>query len=135
VSAVLETPVTDLPATWAWRALADLGEWCGGGTPSKQRSDFWDWGSIPWVSPKDMKSHRLADTQDHITRAAVEGSAAKLFPAKSIALVVRSGILEHTLPVALVPFEATANQDMRVLAPEPDINSDWAEVARKFVEL
>lgn len=126
MSAVLEAPLTELPDGWEWRALADLGDWCGGGTPSKQRSDFWEGGSIPWVSPKDMKSLRLEDTQDHITPAAVRASATKLFPAQSIALVVRSGILEHTLPVALIPFPATANQDMRVLTPKPEISSDWA---------
>jgi type I restriction enzyme, S subunit len=69
---------------------------------------------------------RLARTQDHITEAAVDGSAARRFPAGSIAMVVRSGILEHTLPVAQVPFAATANQDMRVLVPNASVSSDWA---------
>lgn len=115
----------ELPERWQWKTLADLGNWVGGGTPSKQRADFWEDGTIPWVSPKDMKTWRLDSTQDLISKAAVDGSSAKLFDANSVALVVRSGILEHTLPVALVPFAATANQDMRVVTPGEDVLAEW----------
>jgi type I restriction enzyme S subunit len=114
-----------LPEGWEWRELADIGTWVGGGTPSKQREEFWERGTIPWVSPKDMKSWRLDSTQDAISEAGVGGSSAKVFAANSVAVVVRSGILEHTLPVALVPFMATANQDMRVVTPNEEIDAEW----------
>lgn len=115
----------ELPDGWEWRRLADLGTWVGGGTPSKQRSEYWEGGTVPWVSPKDMKVWRLKTTRDAITEAALEGSAAKRFPAGSVALVARSGILEHTLPISLVPFAATANQDMRVVVPDETIDAEW----------
>lgn len=113
-----------MPTGWAWASLGELGSWTGGGTPRKSEPSYWD-GPVPWVSPKDMKSIRIPDTQDHISTAAIEESATKLFPANSIAFVTRSGILEHTLPIALVPFEATANQDMKVLTPVEDLNPEW----------
>ncbi len=72
-----------------------------------------------------MRGSRLRDTEDHITQAAVDGSAAKLVPSHSIALVVRSGILNRTLPIALVPFEAAFNQDLRVLTPASVLNAEW----------
>lgn len=114
----------ELPPGWEEVQLSDIGTWTGGGTPSKRNKAYWD-GDIPWVSPKDMKRVRLKTTQDHVSAAAVQESAAKLFPRGSIAFVVRSGILEHTLPVALIDFEATANQDMRILTPRQGINRDW----------
>jgi type I restriction enzyme S subunit len=121
------TPDTNgLDPGWHLLPLAELGTWCGGGTPSKQHAEFWLGGDIPWVSPKDMKRRILIATQDCITATAVEQSAAKRFPANSIGLVVRSGILEHTLPVALIPFEATANQDMRILTVKQDLDPMWA---------
>lgn len=118
-------PRPALPEGWQWRALADIGTWVGGGTPSKQRGEFWEGGTIPWVSPKDMKHWCLDSTKNAISEAGVAGSSAKVFDANSVAVVVRSGILEHTLPVALVPFEATANQDMRVVTPTDGIDAEW----------
>jgi type I restriction enzyme S subunit len=114
-----------LPDGWAWAKLSELGSWVGGGTPSKAVPEYWDGGTVPWVSPKDMKLLRVQDTEDHITLAAVEKSAAQLFPANSIAVVVRSGILSRTLPIALIAVAATANQDMRVLVPDDSLNSNW----------
>lgn len=106
-------------------ALGDIGQWYGGGTPSKSNSAFWTEGSIPWLSPKDMGHEVLTDTVDHITTTAVAGSATRLVPAHSVAVVTRSGILERKLPVALVPFETTLNQDMKAVVPRPGVDARW----------
>ena len=101
-----------------FRALADVGTWYGGGTPSKGRADFWTNGTIPWLSPKDMGSPRLAETEDYITEAAVNSSATRLVPANSVALVARSSILDRVLPTALVSVPVTLNQDMKAVVPD-----------------
>jgi type I restriction enzyme, S subunit len=108
----------DLPDGWRWERLGDLGKWFGGGTPSKQQPEFWTEGDIPWVSPKDMKRFELDDTQDHITSAGIAGSAAKLVPAQSVVCVMRSGILKHSFPVAIINRPMTLNQDMRAVRPD-----------------
>jgi len=110
---------------WHTERLAELGTWVGGGTPSKRVSEYWEGGTIPWVSPKDMKHPILKATIDQITPTAVEKSSVRVFGPDSIAVVVRSGILQHTLPVALVPFRASANQDMRVLKPRAELEPRW----------
>ncbi len=111
--------------TWPNAPFRDLGKWYGGGTPSKSNPAFWDNGDIPWLSPKDMGPAVLSDTKDHITRAAVAGSSVRMVPAGSVAIVVRSGILERTLPTALVPFETTLNQDMKAVVARDDIDPRW----------
>ncbi|GAB2489644.1 hypothetical protein GCM10027030_24630 [Luteococcus sediminum] len=110
--------------TWQMVPLGELGVWTGGGTPSKSRSDYWG-GDIPWLSPKDMGTLTLSDTQDHISPTAVAESSTKLVPAGSIAIVTRSGILEHTLPSAYIPFDVTLNQDMKALTPRPGLDPKW----------
>jgi len=52
-------------------------------------------------SPKDMKCDLITDAQDYITKEAVAQSATNLVEAGSILIVVRSGILQHKLPVAV----------------------------------
>lgn len=114
-----------LPSGWAWTTLGELGRWYGGGTPSKRNAAFWESGTIPWLSPKDMGAQLLADTKDHITDAAVAGSATTLVPPGSVALVARSGILERRVPISLVPFEVTMNQDMKAIVPHDFVDPKW----------
>lgn len=87
-----------------------------GGTPSKHRTDYWN-GNIPWISPKDMKSAHIFDSQDHITQLAVDESVS-LVPKHSVLLVVRSGILQRTVPVAVNQVAAAINQDIRAFVPK-----------------
>lgn len=113
--------------------LGDLGEWRGGGTPSKSKPEYWSSGTIPWISPKDMKVDVISDSEDHITEAAVEQSATQLVPANSILFVTRSGILVHTFPVARTTVPVTVNQDLKALTPFPGLRADFlAWGARAF---
>lgn len=117
--------MSDLPDDWEWAPLGELGVWFGGGTPSKSNPEYWHNGEIPWLSPKDMGPAILSETRDRISVAALEGSATRLVPANSVAIVVRSGILERKLPVAIVPFATTLNQDMRAVVPFQGISPSW----------
>ncbi len=105
--------------------LRNAGTWSGGGTPSKAIPEYWDNGDIPWVSPKDMKTFELHDSQDKITDKAVEASPTKLVPAGSVLMVVRSGILAHTFPVAIARRAVTLNQDMKAITPKAGLSSEF----------
>ena len=114
-----------------YKPLGEIGEWYGGGTPSKSRIDYWNNGTIPWVSPKDMRRPIIVDTEDYISEAAVRGSATRLVPAYSVAVVVRSSILDRVLPTALIPVPVALNQDMKaVVAGDGIIPAFVAHVLR-----
>jgi type I restriction enzyme S subunit len=119
------THPTGTPEEWELVPLRELGQWSGGGTPSKAKHEYWTNGTIPWVSPKDMKTDHIADSEDHITNAAIEGSTAKLIPSGSVLIVTRSGILSHTLPVAVTTVPVTVNQDLKVLTPKAGVLPDY----------
>jgi len=93
--------------------LKHIAQLLGGGTPSKENEAFWSNGSVPWVSPKDMKRRVIVETEDCITEEAVANSATSYVEPGSPLLVVRSGILRHTLPVAIAGRRLTINQDMK----------------------
>ena len=114
----------DLPEGWKLCRLGELVTVTGGGTPSKSHAAYWD-GAIPWVTPKDMKVFDLFDSQDHISAAAVTESSAKTISPGSVLVVFRSGILAHTLPIAINRVSVTLNQDLKALAPCSDITSEY----------
>jgi len=79
-----------IPVEWEVVRLGELGKWKGGGTPSKMNSAFWLNGTIPWVSPKDMKSLIINKTIDYITKESIKKSSTNLIPKDSILII--SGI-------------------------------------------
>jgi type I restriction enzyme S subunit len=103
------------PAHWKPVRLKFLIDMFGGGTPSKSDPGYWA-GDIPWVSPKDMKRPTVHDTEDHISAAALVETATRRVEAGSVLVVVRSGILQHTLPVAINSVAVALNQDMKALS-------------------
>lgn len=106
--------------TWEEKKLGDCGTWQGGGTPSKSHPEYWENGDLLWVTSKDMKAKIIEDTQLHINQKGVENSSATYVEKPSLLFVMRSGILRHTLPVAMVKKPFTVNQDLKVLTPDSD---------------
>ncbi|MAT64229.1 MAG: hypothetical protein CMN57_01120 [Gammaproteobacteria bacterium] len=113
-----------LPSGWTEFLLSETGEWLGGGTPSKSNPAYWN-GSIPWVSPKDMKKASIENTEDFITPAAIEESSVKLIPEGAVLFVTRSGILAHSFPVATTKKRVTVNQDLKAIVPVPAIDPEF----------
>jgi type I restriction enzyme S subunit len=103
-----------VPAHWTLEKLRYLAEFSGGGTPSREIPSYWH-GPIPWVSPKDMKQECIAGTEESITEAGLQSSASSLVSTGQVLMVVRSGILKHTIPVAINTIQVALNQDMKAL--------------------
>ncbi|WP_051607263.1 restriction endonuclease subunit S [Sphingobacterium thalpophilum] len=82
----------DFP-NWNKTALAEIGEFSGGGTPSSSNIDFWN-GNIPWVSSSDLSENniRSINVSKFITESAIDNSATKLCPAPMILIVSRVGV-------------------------------------------
>ena len=105
----------------------------GGGTPSKSHPEYFT-GGIPWVSPKDMKYAVISDSIDHITEEAVAHSTTNLVPKNSVLMVIRSGILKHTLPVAINSVPVTINQDMKAFVPGNGVITEFLMYYFKAIE-
>ena len=106
----------------------------GGGTPSKSHPEYYESGDIPWVSSKDMKSDVLTDSQVKINRLGLDNSTAKMVPMNSVIMVIRSGILKHTLPVAINAIPITVNQDLKVFIPGERVLTRFLAVQFKMHE-
>lgn len=114
-----------LPNNWKYLKLRDLGEWKGGGTPSKRIEKYWTNGDVLWVSSKDMKFKVINDSIDKITSEAIGNSSAKIISEGALLFVMRSGILRHTFPVAIAGKELTVNQDLQTITPNDSVISEF----------
>ncbi|MDC7805268.1 restriction endonuclease subunit S [Luteimonas sp BLCC-B24] len=114
----------DVPANWRVAPLKHLVSFKSGGTPSKDRFDYWG-GNIPWASAKDLKSDELAETTERLTKAALDAGAAMLLPAGTILVVVRGMILARTFPVTQTLVPMAINQDLKAVRPGPGIDATF----------
>lgn len=103
------------------RKLFEVVDFKGGGTPSTKIKKYWD-GKIPWISSKDMKTKEISDSIDHVSVEAIRGSSTSLIPIGSVLIVVRSGILAHTVPIAITLQQVTINQDLKALIPKKTLD-------------
>lgn len=104
----------EVPAHWGVKRLGHFCVASGGGTPARENLDFWN-GDIPWITPKDMKAEYLADSEEKITELGVTSSSASIIQPNRVLIVMRSGILKHTIPVGINLVATTVNQDIKAL--------------------
>jgi type I restriction enzyme S subunit len=104
----------EVPEHWEVKKIRNFASFTGGGTPSRENLSFWG-GPIPWVSPKDMKIERIIEAEEGITQEGLDGSSSSLVATGHVLIVVRSGILRHTIPVAINAVDVAINQDMKVV--------------------
>ncbi len=111
------------PASWRseppCRPLGEFVDPVSGATPSKRTERFWS-GEVPWVSPKDMKTDFLSDSQDHVSQAAVDETNLNVIEQGNTLIVVRGMILARDVPVAINRNPVTINQDMKALVPKTE---------------
>ena len=107
------------------KQLGDLVAITGGGTPSRAISRYYE-GTIPWLTSKDMRGDYIYDTQEHVTREAIDSSATKLVPVGSLLVVVKSKVLMHRLPVAMTRVLLCHGQDIKSIQCSSKIDPFFA---------
>ena len=104
----------DVPEHWEMRRLGQCTSVSGGATPSMEVNRFWG-GSVPWVTPKDMKKDVISDSSMKVTDAAIHETSLQLVEPPVVLMVVRGMILARRVPIAYTTTPVTINQDMKAL--------------------
>ena len=108
---------------WEQRKLSEVAMFGGGHTPPMADPDNYEDGYVLWVTSQDVKSNYLDRTTTPITEKGAKELT--LYPAGSLVMVTRSGILRHTFPVAELRKPSTVNQDIRVILPQGECCGEW----------
>ena len=67
----------DIPDSWEWVRLGDIGIWAAGATPSRRHSEYYG-GDIPWLKTGDLNDDIIEDTSEKITELGVRNSFVKV---------------------------------------------------------
>lgn len=100
--------------------LGDIVKIVGGGTPNRENPAYWG-GKILWATVKDLTGNALDKTEESITEAGLESSAASIVPAGSIIMATRMGLGK----VAINSVGMAFNQDLKALFCGPVVDKRY----------
>jgi type I restriction enzyme S subunit len=106
----------DIPDSWEWCRLQDLGQVVGGGTPKTGVSEYWDDNGIPWITPADMKNVKgkyIERGNRNISQVGLEKSSTQLMPKGSVLYSSRAPIGY----IAIAANEICTNQGFKSFVP------------------
>jgi restriction endonuclease S subunit len=84
----------EIPKGWVVKPIHEEVIFCGGGTPSTKKSEYWD-GEFLWTTPRDLSKQIgsiTIDSERKLTQAGVEKISSKLLPAHSVLMSSRAPI-------------------------------------------
>lgn len=84
----------DIPTGWSINPIHEEVVFCGGGTPSTKKSEYWG-GEFLWTTPHDLSKQIgliTIDSERKLTQAGVEKISSKLLPAHSVLMSSRAPI-------------------------------------------
>lgn len=109
----LRFPEFEEAGEWEERKLGSLASFTSGGTPSKDKSEYWN-GSIPWISAASMHDLIVDKSEHYVTLNAV-GNGTRIAKKNSILILVRGSILFKRIPICIAGIDVAFNQDVKAL--------------------
>ena len=108
----------EVPENWVWVRLGGITQVIGGGTPSTSKKEYYDGGTISWLSPVDLSNYNdiyISHGNKMITLEGLNNSSAKLLPKDTVCLTSRAPIGY----VAIAENELSTNQGFKSFLPSP----------------
>ncbi|RHG37906.1 restriction endonuclease subunit S [Fusobacterium varium] len=106
----------EVPKNWKWVKLGKITNIISGGTPSTEKKENYENGTIPWITPKDLskyKSKYILSGNKNITELGLKNSSARLLPKNSVLLSSRAPIGY----VVICKQEVATNQGFKSFEP------------------
>lgn len=104
--------------------MMSLGEVCqcfAGGTPKTDRVEFWDNGTISWMSSGEVNKGTIYETEKKITQLGFDKSSTKMIPPNAVVLAL-AGQGKTRGMVARTKISLCTNQSLCAIVPNETIN-------------
>ena len=97
----------EIPESWCWVRLGDIGDWGAGSTPNRHEPKFYDNGTIPWLKTGDLNDGYITSIPEYITNFALEKNSLKINPTGSVLIAMYGATIGK---LGILGIEATTNQ-------------------------
>ena len=105
----------EVPAEWEVKEIENIyNSIKSGSTPLRENSSYFEEGNILWVKTLDLNESFVCQTEENITKKALQETSCNLFPINSV-LIAMYGGWEQIGRTAILSKEATTNQAITAL--------------------
>lgn len=104
--------------------IGDIAKLCAGATPSTTKNEYWENGTIPWMSSGEVNNKIVLNTEKFITKLGYENSSTKLLP-KNTVVIALAGQGKTRGKVAITKIELCTNQSLCGIIVNDKVNSKY----------
>ncbi|MBI0165128.1 restriction endonuclease subunit S [Snodgrassella sp. M0351] len=108
--------VKNIPYHWGKTPMRWSTKIFSGGTPSKNKEEYWENGTIPWLNSGSVNQKKITTPSAYITKKGYLYSSAKWIPRNSLVIAL-AGQGKTKGMVAIVDIDTTCNQSMGAIIP------------------
>ena len=108
--------------------IGDVFKTTSGGTPSKAHPEYYEGGTIPWLSSGEVNAGIISSVKNHITKAGVDNSSAKMIPENSVVIAMYGATAGQ---VGLLRVATTTNQAVCSVLPNDSYVPEYLYYAIK----
>ncbi|GIN44773.1 restriction endonuclease subunit S [Bacillus paralicheniformis] len=111
----------DIPESWEWVRVGDVGSWSAGATPSRSNPEYYG-GNIPWLKTGDLNDSYIDEVPEYISEKALEKTSVRLNPVGSVLMAMYGATIGK---LGILNIEATTNQACCACIPYGGINNKY----------
>lgn len=111
-------------SAWELRRIADVATVFAGGTPSTKIREYWEAGTIPWMSSGEVHNRRIFFVEKKISELGYKNSSAKMVKKGSVVIAL-AGQGKTRGTVAITATELCTNQSLAAIEPYQQVNSEF----------
>ena len=96
----------DIPESWQWVRVGNIGSWNAGATPSRTNPHYYN-GTIPWLKTGDLNDGYITEVPEFISESALKETSVQINPIGSILMAMYGATIGK---LGILSIEATTNQ-------------------------
>ncbi|NQN99422.1 restriction endonuclease subunit S [Streptococcus suis] len=97
----------EIPESWEWVRLGNIGYWGSGATPSKSNLKYYEPQAVPWLLTGDLTDGYITHIPNKISELALEKTSVRLNPTGSVLIAMYGATIGK---LGILTFPATTNQ-------------------------
>ena len=111
----------DIPESWKWVKVGNVGSWSSGATPSRTNPAYYG-GIIPWLKIGDLNDGFIKKIPEFITDLALEKTSVRLNPVGSVLMAMYGATIGK---LGILDISATTNQACCACIPYEGIHNKY----------